>query len=228
RVGDWSGGAGGPPDPSGSGCPAGVVLRLRQVGHDGHGVPCRWGREGAGCWHPGREPAVPGVPGGARAGGSGPPQAPPDQAPSREGGVQQMVNDVRNYSSTTRRMSLLSAADSAAESIALDSLQGLPDPPFVLILSAGTTSEEIVLATEVSGSSVTVQRAQDGTSAKSHTAGAPVVHGVTGADLQVFMDHAQSVLEVHGVAGVLVGTTDAQTLSGKTMSGEDNTFTDIP
>jgi hypothetical protein len=139
-----------------------------------------------------------------------------------------MVNDVRNYSSTTRRMSLLSAADSAAESITLDSLQGLPDPPFVLILSAGTVSEEIVLATEVSGSNVTVQRAQDGTSAKSHTAGAAVVHGVTGADLQVFMDHAQSSFEVHGVEGTLVGATDEQTLSGKTMSGVDNTFSDIP
>lgn len=139
-----------------------------------------------------------------------------------------MVNDVRNYSSTTLGMALLGAADPAAESIALDSLQGLPDPPFTLILSAGTTSEEVVLATEVSGSNVTVVRAQAGTSARSHTAGAPVVHGVTGEDLQEFQDHVQAVTGAHGVAGSLVGTTDAQTLTGKTMSGADNTFEDLP
>src|SRR5690606_2685513 len=79
-----------------------------------------------------------------------------------------MVNDVRNYSSTTREMSLLSAADVGAESVALDSLQGLPDPPFTLILSSGTSSEEVVLATEVSGSNVSIVRAQAGTTAKTH------------------------------------------------------------
>lgn len=139
-----------------------------------------------------------------------------------------MVNDVRNYSSTTLGMALLSAVDVAAESVALDSLQGLPDPPFTLILSAGTTSEEVVLATEVSGSTVTVTRAQAGTTARSHTAGAPVVHGVTGEDLQGFQDHVQAVSGIHGVAGVLVGTADVQTLTNKSISGADNTLTDIP
>lgn len=139
-----------------------------------------------------------------------------------------MVNDVRNYSSTTREMSLLSAADVGAESVALDSLQGLPDPPFTLILSSGTSSEEVVLATEVSGSNVSIVRAQAGTTAKTHTAGAPVVHGVTGEDLQEFQDHLQSVEAVHGVESTLVGVDDAQTLTNKTLSGLDNTFEDIP
>lgn len=138
-----------------------------------------------------------------------------------------MVNNVRNYSSTTREMALLGAADVAAESIALDSLQGLPTPPFTLILSAGTTSEEVVLATEVSGSNVTISRAQAGTTAKSHTAGAAVIHGVSGQDLQEFQDHVQSAVDVHGVTGAVAGVTAEQTLTGKTMSGNDNTFTDI-
>jgi hypothetical protein len=139
-----------------------------------------------------------------------------------------MVNDVRNYSSTTLQMALVGAVDVAAESVALDTLQGLPDVPFTLILSSGTTSEEVVLATEVSGSTVTVTRAQAGTTARAHTAGAPVVHGVTGEDLQEFQDHVQSVAGAHGVAGALVGTTDAQTLTGKEISGVDNTLTDLP
>lgn len=139
-----------------------------------------------------------------------------------------MVNDVRNYSSTTRDMSLLGACDVAAESISLDSLQGLPTPPFTLILSAGTTSEEVVLATGVSGSNVTIARAQGGTTARSHTAGAPVIHGLFGGDAQEWQDHVQSTGGAHGVTGPLAGTTMAQTLTNKTMSGADNTFTDIP
>src|SRR5690606_41796946 len=111
-----------------------------------------------------------------------------------------MVNDVRNYSSTTREMSLLSAADVGAESVALDSPQGLPDPPFTLILSSGTSSEEVVLATDVSGSTVSIVRAQAGTTAKTHTAGAAVEHGGTGEDPQEVQDHRQSAEAVHVVA----------------------------
>jgi hypothetical protein len=138
-----------------------------------------------------------------------------------------MVNDVRNYSSTTREMSLLGACDTSAESVSLDSLQGLPTPPFTLILSAGTTSEEVVLATEISGSIVTIVRAQGGTTARSHTAGASVIHGLFGGDLQDFQDHVQATTAVHGTAGALVDTTSEQELTNKTISGADNTITGL-
>lgn len=138
-----------------------------------------------------------------------------------------MVNSVRNYSSTTREMSLLGAADTSATAVSLDSLQGLPTPPFTLILSAGTTSEEVVLATEISGSLVTITRAQGGTTARSHTAGAPVLHGVFGGDLQDFQDHVQATTSVHGTTGALVDAGSAQVLTNKTLAGADNTITDL-
>jgi len=138
-----------------------------------------------------------------------------------------MVNEVRNYSSTTREMSLLSAVDLSAESVGLDSLQGLPTPPFTLVLSADTTGEEVVLATEISGSNVTITRAQAGTTARSHSAGAKVRHAATGQDMQEFQDHVQATSGVHGTSGVLVGQDDEQTLTNKTISGADNTITDL-
>ena len=140
-----------------------------------------------------------------------------------------MVNDVRNYSSTTGEMSLLGACDTAAESVSLDSLQGLPTPPFALILSAGGTSEEVVLATEISGSIVTITRAQGGTTAHSHTAGARVIHGLYGGDLQTFMDHVEAATEVHGLASgvALVGASNVQVLTNKSIDGADNTVTGL-
>lgn len=40
--------------------------------------------------------------------------------------------------------------------------------------------------------------------------------------------HASATTSVHGVAGSVVGTSSSQTLTNKTMSGSNNTFTNIP
>lgn len=138
-----------------------------------------------------------------------------------------MVNDVRNYSSTTREMVLLGACDVTAGLIALDSLQGLPTVPFTLLLSAGLPNEEVVLATDISGSNVTIERGRGGTTASSHPAGARVLHGLYGGDLQEFQDHLQLTTGVHGVDGALVGESDEQVLTNKTISGGDNTVTNL-
>jgi hypothetical protein len=124
-------------------------------------------------------------------------------------------------------MSLLGAADSSATAISLDSIQGLPTPPFTLILSAETASEEVVLAEAISGSQVTIERAQGGTSAKSHTAGARVLHGVFGGDMQEFQDHVQATTGVHGTTGTLVDASSEQEITNKTISGASNAVTDL-
>lgn len=136
----------------------------------------------------------------------------------------------RFYSSTSGLMQLVSPLTSSATSAAVDTVGGLPDTPFTLVLDPSTTSEEIVTVTEISGETLTIVRAQDGTSAVSHSAGAGVRHMATARDFTEFQEHIDQSTDVHGLTGGadLVGTSTAQVLTGKTISGADNTLSDIP
>lgn len=136
----------------------------------------------------------------------------------------------RFYSSTAGLMQLVSPLTSSATSAVVDTVGGLPSVPFTLVLDPSTTSEEIVTVTEVSGTTLTITRAQDGTSAVGHSAGAGVRHMLTARDATEFQAHMDQTVDVHGLTGgaVLVGTSTAQVLTSKTISGADNTLTDIP
>lgn len=135
----------------------------------------------------------------------------------------------RYYSSTAGLMQLVSPATSVATTIAVDATGGLPATPFTLVLDPSTASEEIVTVTGVSGTTLTITRAQDGTSAVTHSAGAGVRHMATARDFTEAAAHADATANIHGLTGgaVLVGTTTAQTLTGKTIDGDDNTITDL-
>ena len=91
----------------------------------------------------------------------------------------------RNYSSTAGIMQLVSPATSVATTIAVDAVGGLPVVPFTLVLDPGTSSEEIITVTDVSGTTLTVVRHEDGSSAVAHAAGANVRHMATAEEGQV-------------------------------------------
>lgn len=95
--------------------------------------------------------------------------------------------------------------------------------PFILALDYGNASEEVVLCTAVAGLSLTVTRGYDSTSATAHNAGAAVRHTWTAMDGNDSRAHEGSNSGVHGVVGNVVGTTDTQTLSNKTLNSP--TFT---
>lgn len=100
--------------------------------------------------------------------------------------------------------------------------------PFHVVVDAGNGSEEKILCSLQSGSVITVAgggRGADGTVAKSHLIGASVYPVWTAADADVANAHAAAIAAVHGVAGNVVGTTDTQPLSSKTLSA--NTYADI-
>lgn len=89
--------------------------------------------------------------------------------------------------------------------------------PYYATISLGEPDEEIVLVTAVSGSTATVTRAQDGSTAVLHLAAATFDQTVIAKDFDEANEHVTSTSGVHGIVGSVVGTTDAQTLSSKTI-----------
>jgi hypothetical protein len=128
-----------------------------------------------------------------------------------------MVN--RYYSSTAIDTTLTSSINNGAVTISVASTSGFPTSyPYTLALDYDTGSEELVDVTAASGTTLTIVRGRDGTSAVAHDAGAVVKHVISGRDLREAQEHIAGTTSVHGVTGSVVGTTDTQTLTNKTLT----------
>ena len=110
----------------------------------------------------------------------------------------------RYYSSTAIDTSLGASVSSSGTSIVVGSTSGFPlSFPYTLAIDYDSASEELVNVTAASGTTLTIARAQDGTTAVGHDAGAAVKHVISARDLREPQEHIAAVSGVHGVSGNL-------------------------
>ena len=135
---------------------------------------------------------------------------------------------VRKYSSRAQQTTLASPITDSSSSMTVVSGGGAKlmggktltgSETYTVVIDPDTNLEEIVdITVYSSGDTLTITRARDGSSAVGHSAGAVVRHMVIGRDLQEANTHIEVSSGVHGLTGTVVGTTDSQTLSNKTLT----------
>lgn len=133
----------------------------------------------------------------------------------------------RNFSNNAVETQLVVPVSDTAGSFVVSSVSGWPAPPFSILVDPDDPSEESCLVTFISGTTLTVTRGYDSTVALPHSAGAVIKHAATAADFREANLHVNAVDAVHGVLGDIVGTSDVQTLTNKSISGSNNTISDI-
>lgn len=153
--------------------------------------------------------------------------------------VSQLLDSPMGTSDTT-----LTLADSAAVTALLGgvTLAGGNVDQFTIAVDPDTASEEIIFVRGSSGNTLTgLVRAQAGTSAIAHSAGAAVKHVLTSNDLDYYTSGVGSAVTASGTATLtnktidpstntlpgVVTETGTQTLTNKTISISDNTLTGV-
>ena len=138
----------------------------------------------------------------------------------------------RKYSSRSQQTTLTGALTSSGTSATVVSGSGLlggvtisAGETFTVVIDPDTAIEEIVDVTAVSTNTLTITRGIDGSTGQAHSAGAVVRHMAVGRDYREANTHIEASSAVHGLTGSVVGTTDTQTLTNKTLTSPTITGT---
>jgi hypothetical protein len=138
----------------------------------------------------------------------------------------------RKYSSRSQQTTLSGALTSSGTSATVVSGTSLlggatisAGQTFTVVIDPDTALEEIVDVTAVSTNTLTITRGIDGSSGVAHSAGAVVRHMAIGRDYREANTHIEASSGVHGLTGSVVGTSDTQTLTNKTLTSPTITGT---
>ena len=135
----------------------------------------------------------------------------------------------RNYSSRSQQTTLTAALTAAATTMTVQSATQLlggvssgsitTTSTFTVVIDPDTALEEIVDITGVSGTTLTIVRAIDTSpqTGLAHSAGAVIRHMAIGRDHREANNHIEATTG-HGATGAVVGTTNTQTLTNKTLT----------
>ena len=135
----------------------------------------------------------------------------------------------RYYSALAQDTTLIGNITNSTTSMVVGATVGYPSTtPYVLAVDYNAAAEELVLVTGISGTTLTITRGYNGTTGVSHTTGAVIRHVIIAQDLTDMQDHFTTTTGTHGVAGTIVGNSDAQTLTNKTIDATLNTITNLP
>jgi hypothetical protein len=130
----------------------------------------------------------------------------------------------RKYSSRSQQTTLSGALTSVATTTTVVSGSSLVGGVtisggelFTVVIDPDTALEEIVDVSAVSGNTLTIVRGIDGSTGVTHSAGAIVRHMAIGRDYREANTHIEATTG-HGATGAVVGTTNTQTLTNKTLT----------
>ena len=143
----------------------------------------------------------------------------------------------RKYSSRAQQTTLSSPITDIATTMTVGNggnLMGGRTPvvgeTYTVVIDPDTALEEIVdVSNYISGNTLTIARGiENNGTGVAHSAGAIVRHMVIGRDLRESNEHIENVTTAHGLTiADVITTTNAKTITGKTISAADNTLTGV-